>query len=219
MPVPRTTSTLRCLANIARPPVRRLTTLSFQSRSLSMSICGSAKDSPYSAISFVSAITFAACSSALDGMQPMLRQTPPSLSPRSTRTTLLPRSAARNAALYPPGPAPSTSTSRMNVAPLGHRWPGRWRWCGCRRLLLGGRCFTGSQFQDGVLGGHGIADLHLDRDDGASRWGGHVHGGLVGLQRDQRVVDRDGVADTDMHLDDWYRIEVTNVGDATSILS
>jgi hypothetical protein len=66
---------------------------------------------PYSLISLVSAMTLAACSRALDGMQPTLRHTPPSVGPRSTSTTFLPRSAARNAAVYPPGPAPRTSTS------------------------------------------------------------------------------------------------------------
>src|SRR2546430_17091894 len=44
-------------------------------------------------------------------MQPTFRQTPPRAAPLSTSTTFLPRSAARNAAVYPPGPAPRTSTS------------------------------------------------------------------------------------------------------------
>ena len=43
LPVPVTTVTLRCLAMPARPPVRRLTTLSFQPRSLSISIFGGRK--------------------------------------------------------------------------------------------------------------------------------------------------------------------------------
>src|SRR6187431_2915159 len=54
-------------------------------------------------------MTLAACSSALEGMQPTLRQTPPSIGQRSTSVTLRPRSAARNAAVYPPGPAPRTN--------------------------------------------------------------------------------------------------------------
>ena len=40
-----------------------------------------------------------ACSRALEGMQPTLRQTPPRLEKRSIRTTGLPRSAARKAAV------------------------------------------------------------------------------------------------------------------------
>ncbi|GJE59992.1 hypothetical protein MPOCJGCO_2101 [Methylobacterium trifolii] len=98
-PVPRTTVTLRCLASPTRPPVRRLTTPSFQSRSLSMSICGAVKLMPWEAMAWVSSMTFAACSRAFDGMQPTLRQTPPSVAQRSTSTTLLPRSAARKAAV------------------------------------------------------------------------------------------------------------------------
>src|SRR5215211_688000 len=49
--------------------------------------------------------------------------------------------------------------------------------------------------------------------DRASRWGGHVHRGLVRLQRDQRVVDRDGFADADQHLNDRYRLKVADVRD------
>ncbi|MDE2306204.1 MAG: dihydrolipoyl dehydrogenase [Gammaproteobacteria bacterium] len=51
-------------------------------------------------------------------MQPTFRQTPPSVVPRSTSVTFSPRSAARNAAVYPPGPAPITTRS---TAPSGAR--------------------------------------------------------------------------------------------------
>ena len=77
-PTPVTVVTLRFLASPARPPVSLVTTLSFQPRSPSMSIVGAPKLTPEWLISLVSAMTFAACSSALDGMQPTLRQTPPS---------------------------------------------------------------------------------------------------------------------------------------------
>src|SRR5690606_9771925 len=53
---------------------------------------------------------------ALEGMQPTFRQTPPNVAYRSTSTTDRPRSAARNAAEYPPGPAPSTRTSHWTSA-------------------------------------------------------------------------------------------------------
>ena len=99
VPVPTIVWTLRCLASPVRPPVSRVTTLSFQPRRASRSIVGAANDRPWPAISLVSAITFAACSSALEGMQPTLRQTPPSGPRESTITTFLPRSAARNAAV------------------------------------------------------------------------------------------------------------------------
>ena len=48
-------------------------------------------------------------SSALDGMQPTFRQTPPQYL-SSTTATDWPSCAARIAATYPPGPAPSTNT-------------------------------------------------------------------------------------------------------------
>ena len=99
VPVPTRVWTLRCLASPVSPPVSRVTTPSFQPRSTSRSIVGGVNDSPAWLISLVSAITFAACSSALDGMQPTLRQTPPSGPRESTITTFLPRSAARNAAV------------------------------------------------------------------------------------------------------------------------
>lgn len=94
-PRPRIVVTWRCRANPARPPVSRRTTASFQDRSRSMSMSGAAKCSPCSIISCVSASTLAACSSALEGMHPTLRHTPPRDSPASTRTTRCPRSAAR----------------------------------------------------------------------------------------------------------------------------
>ena len=99
VPVPTRVWTLRCLARPVSPPVSRVTTPSFQPRSASRSIVGEANDSPAWVISLVSAMTLAACSSALDGMQPTLRHTPPSGPRESTMTTFLPRSAARNAAV------------------------------------------------------------------------------------------------------------------------
>ena len=53
-------------------------------------------------------------SSALDGMQPTLRHTPPQYF-SSTTATLLPSCAARMAATYPPGPAPRTTTSKCGM--------------------------------------------------------------------------------------------------------
>ena len=78
VPVPTMVVTLRCLASPARPPVSRPTTPSFQPRRASRSMVGRAKDRPCAAISLVSAMTLAACSSAFEGMQPTLRHTPPS---------------------------------------------------------------------------------------------------------------------------------------------
>ena len=98
-PMPETTVTLRALARPESPPVSFLTTPSFQPRRASMSTVGAANLTPKWPISSDSAITLAACSSALEGMQPTLRQTPPRVGQRSTRTTCRPRSAARKAAV------------------------------------------------------------------------------------------------------------------------
>ncbi len=46
LPVPRMTSTLRCFASVARPPVSLPTTLFFHSRSFAASICGLPKCMP-----------------------------------------------------------------------------------------------------------------------------------------------------------------------------
>ncbi len=78
LPTPLTTSTLRCLARPARPLVSRPTTPSFQPRRALMSTSGFANFTPKCDISSASEITRAACSSALEGMQPTLRHTPPS---------------------------------------------------------------------------------------------------------------------------------------------
>ncbi len=79
VPTPSSVRTLRCFAIEARPPVSWPTTLPLKPRSLSMSIFGAPKLTPCAAIAAASSITAAACSSALDGMQPTLRQTPPRL--------------------------------------------------------------------------------------------------------------------------------------------
>ncbi len=52
-----------------------------------------------------------ACNSAFDGMQPILRQVPPSVSFFSTTATFMPSWAARMAQTYPPGPVPMTTRS------------------------------------------------------------------------------------------------------------
>ena len=100
LPGPTTVVTLRCLASPVSPPVSRVTTFSFQPRSASRSTRRGRRRTPRTRdISLVSAITLAACSSALDGMQPTFRHTPPSGPRLSIMTTCLPRSAARNAAV------------------------------------------------------------------------------------------------------------------------
>ena len=79
-PVPVTVRTLRCFAMLDRPLTIWPTTLSLWPRSLSRSILGAPKLMPKSTACLASTSTSAACSRALDGMQPTLRQTPPSAS-------------------------------------------------------------------------------------------------------------------------------------------
>ena len=99
LPSPWITSTSRRWARPTSPPVSLSTTDCFHSSSLGRSTLGAPKDTPWVPISSVSAITRAACSSALEGMQPTLRQTPPSVWWRSISAVRSPRSAARNAAV------------------------------------------------------------------------------------------------------------------------
>ena len=69
-PRPWTKRTLRCLESMPTPPVSWATTLSLKRRSWSRSMVGSPKMMPSSAASRASFSTLAACSSALEGMQP-----------------------------------------------------------------------------------------------------------------------------------------------------
>src|SRR5882672_3300310 len=57
-------------------------------------------------------------SRALLGMQPILRQVPPSVGIFSTQATRRPSCAARIAPTYPPGPAPITKTSKRCVSAM-----------------------------------------------------------------------------------------------------
>src|ERR1700682_6790193 len=56
--------------------------------------------------------------SVLDGIVPVLMQTPPSIRPRSTTATVLPSLAAAIAAFCPPGPEPMTTRSYSCIEPM-----------------------------------------------------------------------------------------------------
>ncbi|CFU07712.1 Uncharacterised protein [Bordetella pertussis] len=98
-PVPVTTSTLRWRASPPRPPHSLATSASLCARSLSRRMRGSLNSMPSSLMARASSSALAQCSSALEGMQPTFRQTPPRVGRCSTSTTESPRSAARNAAV------------------------------------------------------------------------------------------------------------------------
>jgi len=104
LPTPVSTRTPRCLASPERPRESVLTTASLRARIAGRSRRGSPKWMPASRSSLAESITSAMCRSVFEGMQPTLRHTPPSVEWRSTSATALPRSAARKAAVYPPGP-------------------------------------------------------------------------------------------------------------------
>src|SRR5882762_10498564 len=113
--LPWTNWTERCLDNCPSPPVSFLTTLSFHPRSLLRSTLGSPNSMPQFFACSASSSSLATCSRVLDGMQPRYRQTPPGFTSGSISVTFMPRSAARNAAAYPPGPPPMTATRRFGV--------------------------------------------------------------------------------------------------------
>src|ERR1700676_1513225 len=54
-------------------------------------------------------------------MQPRERQTPPGFNSGSISVTVMPRSAARNAAAYPPGPPPITAMLRDGVSDMNEK--------------------------------------------------------------------------------------------------
>ncbi len=111
--LPCTNCTECCLDNWPRPPVSFLTTLSFHPRSLLRSTLGSPNSMPQFLACSASSSSLATCRRDFDGMQPRYRQTPPGFTSGSINVTFMPRSAARNAAAYPPGPPPITATRRF----------------------------------------------------------------------------------------------------------
>ena len=113
--LPCTNSTLRCFESCPNPPVSLATTPSFHPRSLFRSILGSPNSMPQFLACSASSSSLATCSKAFEGMQPRYRQTPPGFTSGSISVTFMPRSAARNAAAYPPGPPPITATRRFEV--------------------------------------------------------------------------------------------------------
>src|SRR5919112_5741734 len=116
LPSPATTVILSCLSRPCRPLYRRPTTPSLYAFTPAMSIPTRSALTPNCSLSRVWSATSAACSSALVGMHPRCRQVPPS-SALSISATERFSSAARNAAAYPPLPAPRITMSK--VPPFG----------------------------------------------------------------------------------------------------
>jgi hypothetical protein len=83
------------------------------------------------------------------------------------------------------------------------------------RLLGGGRrglLLAGLELDDDVALGHRVADRDPQPGHCAAGGRGHVHGRLVRLQGDERVLGRDGVAGRHVDLDHRHVPVVTDVG-------
>ncbi len=96
--LPVNTVTLRAFASWPTPPTSLVTTSSLRFIMAARSISTEPSFTPCSAAwCFAQTACSLECSSALLGMQPTLRQVPPSAARFSTRATLSPSCAARNA--------------------------------------------------------------------------------------------------------------------------
>ncbi len=95
--VPFTTSTPFPFSSVPTPPTSFFTTAFLNSRSFATSTLGGSARMPRSPAPRISSTRFAAAMSALEGMHPQLRQTPPSAS-FSTSAVFLPSCASRIAA-------------------------------------------------------------------------------------------------------------------------
>src|SRR5690606_38299150 len=117
-PVPWKKVTLFFLNRYRMPSLFCLTTVSLRPMNLATSMLRSETEMPCSAKCLPACSKCSDdCSSALEGMQPTLVQVPPGAGPplallqASMHATDMPSWAARMAAMYPPGPAPMTTTS------------------------------------------------------------------------------------------------------------
>src|SRR3954468_974788 len=119
-PAPFTHSTPFALKSEATPLVICLTTPAFHWFAVARSSSGSPTWTPsLPNVSCASLSDHAVCTQAFVGMQPTRRQVPPSSGSFSMQATLAPSCAARIAAVYPPGPPPSTAMSTSISLP---RW-------------------------------------------------------------------------------------------------
>ena len=212
-----------------------------------MSICGLPNLMPALAISFASSITFAACSNAFDGMQPTLKQTPPSCGHRSIKATSCrdrrretPRCSRRglrrarrhrSRMLQEPGAAVTDaerSRSAQRVRSLTA--PTRRSVERCRRS--GGGVLFGRGLRVAVLrpARRFLLDVSTTLPfDTRSPFltatdfttpaadAGTSIVSLLGLERNQRRFERDRVARFHEHVDDFYVFEVADVGNGDDL--
>ena len=84
---------------------------------------------------------------------------------------------------------------------------------GYRLGRLGYRMLAGAQVSNDMAGGHVVAYGDPDGGDGACHGRRDVQRGLVGFQRDQRVLGRDHVAGGHMYLNHGHVDEMAYIGD------
>ena len=172
---------------------------------------------PQLAMSAASSITLAACSSALEGMQPTFRHTPPEHRPAFDQGHLEPeirgaksrRIAARARAEHDQierarrrrrrrprgGAAPCAALDAAGRGRGRRHGPGGRRRATARRAALR-RAMSrprpeASTVAINVPARDLLTFLDLDRRDHAADRRGHVHRSLLGLERDQRIIHAD----------------------------
>ena len=225
-PTPRTTWTLRCLASLIEPAGQPPHDVVLpRAHLVDVDRRLAERDAGVASSSDASVSTLATCSSALDGMQPTFRQTPPSRlaavdqrdgEPEiggAERGRVTARAGAEHRDLDldvrvvgDPG--------RTERDAAGH---GRLGGPGAVAVALGGllgRGLGGVEREDHGSFGDLVADGDLDLADLARGGRGNLHRRLVGLQHDQGRLDVHLVAGGDEDLDDGNRVEIADVRDA-----
>src|SRR5208282_5256377 len=195
-PSPIATLTLRCLARPVRPVVSRFTTPSFHPRMAVRSKAGAPKLTPWLANAAASSMTLATCRSALDGMQPTLRHTPP-------------RVGGEESGGIAAGTGAENQYVGLEVGNDGGRGP---RDCSGRRSRRPLRvCAAGIGRQQRALA-HLVADLDVDLADHPILRRRHVHRRLVAFERQDRRVLLHALPRRDKDFDDRHVLEVADVG-------
>ena len=226
-PLPRTTSTLRCLASTLRPPVSLPTTWLFQSRSFPRSIFGAPKAMPRVGHLVRILDHLGGMQQRLGGNAADVQAHAPERRPaldqrdlqsqvrRAERGGVTPGARAEHQqlrgaaeALLRTGAAPGIRRGHAHrvAGGLGRRRGGG----GSGRRGGGGRTLCLDPRDERALGNLVAAlEQHLGHRAGAG--GRHVHRGLVGLERDQRRLQLDHVAGLHQHVDHGHVREVADV--------
>ncbi len=227
-PLPRSTSTLRCLASTFRPPVSLATTWLFHVRSLARSIAGAPNAMPRAAISSASSITLARVQQRLGGNAADVQAHAAELLPALDEGHL--QSQVRRAK----GRRVAAGAGAEHQQLCGAREASRWRdGIGRARGPACAPCHRRPRQGCGAAVGAAAAAGAADRAPRVAAAGsrramsapletlsprlsstsvilpggarGHVHRGLVGLERDERSLQLDHVAGLHQHVDDRRR--------------